>query len=76
MVGVDLPQKAAGFLMEKELVYFGKALENPERPFLAILGGYVLLIFYDCLDLIVRIHQTSLFSVDCTIRMVLGAAIC
>lgn len=39
MVGVDLPQKAAGFLMAKELEYFAKALENPTRPFLAILGG-------------------------------------
>ncbi|XP_039939764.1 phosphoglycerate kinase 1 [Hirundo rustica] len=39
MVGVNLPQKAAGFLMKKELDYFAKALESPERPFLAILGG-------------------------------------
>ena len=39
MVGCDLPQKAAGFLMKKELDYFAKALENPQRPFLAILGG-------------------------------------
>lgn len=39
MVGVHLPQKAAGFLMKKELDYFAKALESPERPFLAILGG-------------------------------------
>lgn len=39
MVGLDLPQKAAGFLMAKELEYFAKALENPVRPFLAILGG-------------------------------------
>ena len=37
MVGVDLPTKAAGFLLEKELEYFAKALENPQRPFLAIL---------------------------------------
>jgi len=39
MVGVDLPQKASGFLLKKELTYFSKALESPERPFLAILGG-------------------------------------
>lgn len=39
MVGVDLPTKAAGFLLDKELVYFAKALEAPERPFVSILGG-------------------------------------
>ena len=39
MVGVDLPEKAAGLLMTKELEYFAKVLEKPERPFLAILGG-------------------------------------
>ena len=42
MVGVDLPIKASGFLMKKELAYFGKALSNPKRPFLAILGGSVM----------------------------------
>jgi phosphoglycerate kinase len=30
---------AAGFLMEKELRYLGNALESPQRPFVAILGG-------------------------------------
>jgi phosphoglycerate kinase len=39
MVGVKLSQRAAGFLVKKELAYFAKALESPERPFLAILGG-------------------------------------
>lgn len=29
----------AGFLIEKELDYFGTALSNPRRPFLAIIGG-------------------------------------
>ncbi len=39
VVGIKLPQRAGGFLMKKELEYFAKALEKPERPFLAILGG-------------------------------------
>jgi len=39
MVGVDLPQKAAGFLMEAELNAFDAVLNNPKRPLLAILGG-------------------------------------
>ncbi|MBR2215775.1 MAG: phosphoglycerate kinase [Selenomonadaceae bacterium] len=29
----------AGFLMEKEINYIGKTLENPQRPFVAIIGG-------------------------------------
>lgn len=32
-------QSAAGLLMEKELTYLGKAISNPERPFVAVLGG-------------------------------------
>jgi len=34
-----MKQCAAGLLMEKELKYLGKALEHPEEPFVAILGG-------------------------------------
>jgi phosphoglycerate kinase len=32
-------KSAAGLLMEKELEYMGKAMSNPARPFVAILGG-------------------------------------
>lgn len=32
-------EKAAGLLMEAEVTYLGKALTNPDRPFVAILGG-------------------------------------
>ncbi|CAB3407019.1 unnamed protein product [Caenorhabditis bovis] len=39
MVGVQHQQRASGFLLKNELSYFSKALDNPTRPFLAILGG-------------------------------------
>ncbi|KAJ8297733.1 hypothetical protein KUTeg_024616 [Tegillarca granosa] len=42
MVGCALEKRASGFLLKKELTYFAKALENPDRPFLAILGGLVI----------------------------------
>ncbi len=40
MVGINLP-RAAGFLVFKELQSFAGVLENPKRPFLSILGGYL-----------------------------------
>jgi phosphoglycerate kinase len=41
LVGITrfVKQSAAGLLMEKELAYLGKAVTNPTRPFVAILGG-------------------------------------
>jgi phosphoglycerate kinase len=39
-VGVaDYIPAVAGFLLEKEIRYLGQAIENPKRPFIAILGG-------------------------------------
>ncbi len=41
VVGITkfVKQAAAGLLMEKELTYIGKAISNPTRPFVAIIGG-------------------------------------
>ena len=39
MVGCALPVRASGFLMKKELDAFAAVLDNPKKPFLAILGG-------------------------------------
>jgi len=39
MMGEGFEQRAAGFLLNKELKYFSQALNNPPKPFLAILGG-------------------------------------
>ncbi|KAJ8958067.1 hypothetical protein NQ318_002080 [Aromia moschata] len=39
MLGEGFDKRASGFLLKKELQYFAKVLDNPERPFLAILGG-------------------------------------
>ncbi len=38
-VAHHLKPAVAGFLMEKELRYLGRALADPERPFVAVLGG-------------------------------------
>jgi phosphoglycerate kinase len=39
MLGQGFDVRASGFLLKKELLYFSKALDNPDKPFLAILGG-------------------------------------
>jgi len=39
MVGVNHEIRAAGFLLKKELDYFAKVLEHPERPMTVVMGG-------------------------------------
>ncbi|MBN2190018.1 MAG: phosphoglycerate kinase [Candidatus Aureabacteria bacterium] len=41
MVGVTkhIKECAAGYLLKKEIDYLGQAVENPKRPFIAIMGG-------------------------------------
>lgn len=38
-VATYVKESAAGFLMEKEIKFIGGAVDNPKRPFIAILGG-------------------------------------
>lgn len=39
MVGVNVETRAAGFLLKKELDYFAKVLESPDRPLTVVMGG-------------------------------------
>jgi len=39
ITGIALPQRAAGYLMKKELDFLGDAVNKPKRPFVAIIGG-------------------------------------
>ena len=57
-------QAAAGLLMEKEISYLGRALQSPDHPFVAILGGAKV---SDKLDVI----QNLLGRVD---RLLIGGA--
>lgn len=38
-ISENMETVVAGFLMEKEITFIGEAVDNPERPFVAILGG-------------------------------------
>ena len=58
-----MPGKAAaGYLMEKEIKFLGDAVDNPERPFVAILGGARFLIRLVLLITFLT-RQTRLLSV-------------
>jgi len=39
VAGITLPLRAAGYLMKKELDFLGAAMEHPQHPFVAIIGG-------------------------------------
>ena len=39
MVGIDVQTRAAGFLLKKELDYFSRILEGPEKPLTVVMGG-------------------------------------
>ena len=55
-------QAAAGLLMEQELEYLGKALTNPERPFLAILGGAKVSDKIEVIQNLIKIANTILIG--------------
>lgn len=38
-IAANIAETAAGFLLEKEIKFIGGAVDNPNRPFVAILGG-------------------------------------
>ena len=38
-IASNIKQTAAGFLLEKEIKFIGGAVDNPKRPFMAVLGG-------------------------------------
>jgi len=38
-IAANIDEVAAGFLLEKEIKFIGGAVDNPQRPFVAILGG-------------------------------------
>ena len=55
-------QAAAGLLMEQELEYLGKALTNPEHPFVAILGGAKVSDKIEVIENLIKIADTLLIG--------------
>jgi len=64
VVGITrfVQQSAAGLLMEKELAYLGKAVTNPARPFVAILGGAKVSDKIEVVDNLMKIADTMLIG--------------
>ncbi len=57
-----VPQAAAGLLMEKELKYLTQAISNPERPYVAILGGAKVSDKIEVIDNLVKLCDTLLIG--------------
>jgi phosphoglycerate kinase len=55
-------QSAAGFLMEKELSYLGRAVGDPERPFVVILGGAKVSDKIEVIDNLLKLADTILIG--------------
>jgi phosphoglycerate kinase len=62
IVGVDLPQRAAGYLMKKELDFLGRAVDEPKRPFVAIVGGAKISGKIDVIEALLRKVDTLLIG--------------
>src|ERR1700758_3594028 len=64
VVGITrfVKQAAAGVLMEKELAYLGKAVTNPARPFVAILGGAKVSDKIEVVENLMKIADTMLIG--------------
>ena len=64
VVGITrfVQQAAAGLLMEKELAYLGKAMTNPARPFVAILGGAKVSDKIEVVENLMKIADTMLIG--------------
>jgi phosphoglycerate kinase len=64
VVGITkfVQHSAAGLLMEKELAFLGKALSNPARPFVAILGGAKVSDKIEVVENLMKIADTMLIG--------------
>jgi phosphoglycerate kinase len=64
VVGITkfVKQAAAGLLMEKELAYIGKAISNPTRPFVAIIGGAKVSDKIEVVENLMKIADTMLIG--------------
>ena len=64
VVGITrfVQKSAAGLLMEKELAYLGKAVSNPTRPFVAILGGAKVSDKIEVVENLMKIADTMLIG--------------